>query len=137
MLNVSIYDNENVTSFILPKMIASVIAISSLIPLLTAYSTCNIADAKGPITINIVSQLTQSNIEVSGKIEIIDGCNVRDIGLIFISSLPLKTSSFWIVREPQSGMAAMETIRMVWHFPTPQLVHLLEEDHKHLHSEQL
>jgi hypothetical protein len=47
-----------------------------LLRLANAYSKCDPSDIKGPITIPITKVLSTSPIQVSGNIEIVDGCTV-------------------------------------------------------------
>ena len=49
---------------------------ASTLPLVSAYSLCDPADVKGPITIPIQNVLVTSTIVAKGTIQIIDGCTV-------------------------------------------------------------
>ena len=56
-------------------MISAAIIIAFL-GLVSSYSKCDPSDVKGPITIPITKVLTASPIQVSGNIQIVDGCTV-------------------------------------------------------------
>jgi hypothetical protein len=54
----------------------SIAILASVFSAVSAYSKCDPSDVKGPITIPITKVLVTSPIQVSGNIEIVDGCTV-------------------------------------------------------------
>ena len=58
------------------KMLQSALVITFFLRYLAAYSTCNAADVKSVIKVPIKKLLSATAIEISGNIEIRDGCTV-------------------------------------------------------------
>jgi hypothetical protein len=54
----------------------SAAVLASVLSVVSAYSKCNPSDVKGPINIPITKVLSTTAIEISGNIQIIDGCTV-------------------------------------------------------------
>jgi hypothetical protein len=70
----------------------SVAVLASVLSVVSAYSKCSPGDVKGPITIPITKVLGPTHpIQISGSIEIIDGCNFKVTGF----SLTNANSARW------------------------------------------
>jgi hypothetical protein len=64
----------------------SVAIVASALSVVSAYSKCSPDDVKGPITIPLTKVLSTSPIEISGSIEIIDGCTFKVTGFTFYNA---------------------------------------------------
>ena len=91
------------------KEMIAIAVLASVLSAVSAYSKCSPSDVKGPITIPITKVLITSPIQLSGSIEIIDGCTVSYKYLMH--SLKLLDSRLQIL-ELLNGMEGWDLVQL-------------------------